>query len=63
MDACFAVFFGFRNDKINQKQLSASVFKPVVHYLSHLLYKCRNLGFWECTAPGAKKEQLVISKI
>lgn len=44
MDACFAEFFGFCNNKINQKQLSASVFKPVVHYLSHISYVCRNLG-------------------
>ena len=44
IDDSLAVFFGFCNDKINQKQLSASVFKPVVYYLSHILHVCRNLG-------------------
>ncbi|KAI8638449.1 hypothetical protein BD408DRAFT_24452 [Parasitella parasitica] len=44
MDACFRVFFGFCNSKINENQLSSSVFKPVVHYLSHISYVCRNLG-------------------
>ena len=41
MDACFQVFFVYCNSKIDQRQLSVSVFKPITHYLSHISFVCR----------------------
>lgn len=44
MDACFQVFFVYCNSKIDQRQLSVSIFKPITHYLSHISFVCRASG-------------------